>query len=422
MKTTEWIEEIAASREQAATHPHPQAQPLAAFAGIHPAILQLASVYSSPLLAGPPLCEELVALVRHMFTDEQAELARHITMPLGASAVEIAGMAERPVAEVEPILEYLANVRGVIFSLGTASWKRYFLLPLVPGVFEMVLMHTSEADLTDWHREFAARFRKLFETGYFGDYGRRPVELGYYLPVREAIPAQSIALPSDHLDLVLDRYKVFGVGLCQCRLSKRLTGGDACSLPMETCITFGGIAERLIQNGRLRKVTRRDVFTIKAEAEDAGLVTLMLAANLKPDVAGISSGMACSCCSDCCYALKVIRDFNAPGIVAAPHFRPNIKALACTACGRCVSVCPVSALTIDPVSRKLVINPQRCIGCGLCSRTCARHAIEMRPVPNYHHPPQTALGLAAHALPNFARNVWRIWRRRTRRDAPASER
>ncbi|HOG79146.1 MAG TPA: 4Fe-4S dicluster domain-containing protein, partial [Anaerolineaceae bacterium] len=190
----------------------------------------------------------------------------------------------------------------------------------------------------------------------------------------------------------------------------------------ETCITFGGIAERLIQNGRLRKVTRRDVFTIKAEAEDAGLVTLMLAANLKPDVAGISSGMACSCCSDCCYALKVIRDFNAPGIVAAPHFRPNIKALACTACGRCVSVCPVSALTIDPVSRKLVINPQRCIGCGLCSRTCARHAIEMRPVPNYHHPPQTALGLAAHALPNFARNVWRIWRRRTRRDAPASER
>ena len=149
--------------------------------------------------------------------------------------------------------------------------------------------------------------------------------------------------PDDELtfDLVLDRYKVFGVGLCQCRLSKRLTGGDACSLPMETCITFGGIAERLIQNGRLRKVTRRDVFTIKAEAEDAGLVTLMLAANLKPDVAGISSGMACSCCSDCCYALKVIRDFNAPGIVAA------------TALGL---PGPTIVLTSDPTDLRLLLH------------------------------------------------------------------
>jgi len=392
MKTTEWIDNLAAAREPAATQT--PAQPLAAFAGLHPAWLQLASVYSSPLLAGPPLCEELVALVSHMYTAEEAELVQHITMPLGASAVEIAGMAERPVTEVEPILEYLANVRGVIFSLGLGAWKRYFLLPLVPGVFEMVLMHTSEADLTDWHREFAARFRRLFETGYFGDYGRRPVELGRYLPVREAIPAQSAALPSDHLDLVLDRYKVFGVGLCQCRLSKRLTGDTRCSLPLETCITFGGIAERLIQNGRLRKVTRRDVFTIKAEAEDAGLVTLMLAANLQPDVGGISSGMACSCCSDCCFALQVIRDFNAPGIVAAPHFRPHIRAMGCTGCGRCVAVCPVSALSLDPVSRQLTINTLRCIGCGLCARTCSRRAIEMKPVPNYHRPPQTALGLA----------------------------
>jgi len=202
--------------------------------------------------------------------------------------------------------------------------------------------------------------------------------------------------------------------LCQCRLSKRLTGDTRCSLPLETCITFGGIAERLIQNGRLRKVTRRDVFTIKAEAEDAGLVTLMLAANLQPDVGGISSGMACSCCSDCCFALQVIRDFNAPGIVAAPHFRPHIRAMGCTGCGRCVAVCPVSALSLDPVSRQLTINTLRCIGCGLCARTCSRRAIEMKPVPNYHRPPQTALGLAAHALPNFARNVWRIWRSRIR--------
>lgn len=49
----------------------------------------------------------------------------------------------------------------------------------------------------------------------------------------------------------------------------------------------------------------------------------------------------------------------------------------CVACGSCLKVCPVSALTIW---RGVVAqaDPARCVGCGKCVHVCPAGTIELR--------------------------------------------
>ena len=47
---------------------------------------------------------------------------------------------------------------------------------------------------------------------------------------------------------------------------------------------------------------------------------------------------------------------------------------ACVACGACVDVCPVDAITMDDVA---VIDADTCIDCGTCVDECPSDAIEL---------------------------------------------
>jgi len=47
---------------------------------------------------------------------------------------------------------------------------------------------------------------------------------------------------------------------------------------------------------------------------------------------------------------------------------------ACTACGACVSVCPVEA--ISEGEEKYTIDADACTDCGLCADECPFDAIE----------------------------------------------
>jgi hypothetical protein len=148
--------------------------------------LEVVKNYANPLLMGPPICDELVALVAHMFTEEEASLVQHIKSPMGKTAAAVAVAEGRPVEEVRPILKHLAE-KGILLSFDGEEKKRYRLMPIAPGVFEMVLVRTSLDTLTDWHRRFAELFESLYETGYFVDYAEHPVPGVRYLPVRPTL-------------------------------------------------------------------------------------------------------------------------------------------------------------------------------------------------------------------------------------------
>lgn len=57
------------------------------------------------------------------------------------------------------------------------------------------------------------------------------------------------------------------------------------------------------------------------------------------------------------------------------------KPTVCLRCVKapCASVCPVHAITQDPVTRVVSVNREVCVGCGLCAEECVSGVIELHP-------------------------------------------
>lgn len=50
----------------------------------------------------------------------------------------------------------------------------------------------------------------------------------------------------------------------------------------------------------------------------------------------------------------------------------------CTHCGACVTICPVGAFVVDPLTRRIDFQHTKCIACGLCIKPCPVRAMEVR--------------------------------------------
>jgi len=52
-----------------------------------------------------------------------------------------------------------------------------------------------------------------------------------------------MALPSDRLEIIAERFDDFAIGACQCRLTKEIVG-EGCGRSLEVCAVMGPIASR----------------------------------------------------------------------------------------------------------------------------------------------------------------------------------
>jgi Pyruvate/2-oxoacid:ferredoxin oxidoreductase delta subunit len=386
-----------------------RARKIGDFPDLSPALAEVTRKLSSPLLMGPPVCDELVAFVRHLFTEEEAKLVRHLGKFAGSTAADIAKAARRPVHEIEPVLRRLSVEKRAIGASGPDGATRYRLMPIMPGIFEMVLIGVSPETMSDWHRRFAGLFEALYQTGYTLDYQQgqtQPSPFVRVLSVGGAIEAHPMALPSDRLEVVLDRYELFGVGQCQCRMTMQVAG-QGCGKPLGNCTVMGQWAEQGIEQGWLKQVSRKNVLEIKREAESHGLVTWIM------NVESAKGQASCSCCGCCCHAMRIVNEFNAPGFMAPAHFLPQFDDARCTYCGACAKKCPMGALVVDLKGRTRRHLAQRCIGCGLCLAACSeRKAVAMEPVPEYKLPYQSWFWYQFNSAATMLKGSWRAWRRR----------
>jgi Pyruvate/2-oxoacid:ferredoxin oxidoreductase delta subunit len=375
------------------------------FPNVPAVYLEIARKLSNPWLLGPPISDELVALVRHVFTEEEANLVRHLKVIGKRSADDLARLAHRPLDAIEPILHRLSVEKRCIAAQGSGAARRYSILPIFPGIFEMALIGVSPETMTDWHRRFIELFEALYETGYSLDYFQKRSPYVKFLPVGKSIEAYPAALPSQRLEVILDRFDAFGIGNCQCRQAT-LVKGEGCGKPLGNCLSVGKFAEAGIREGWLRPVSKQAALELKAEAEANGMVTWIL--NVKSD----KGQLACSCCGCCCHAMRLVSEFNSPGLMAPPHFVPKFDLARCLYCGQCARNCPMAALTVDMKAKTLARKAERCIGCGLCLLACDKaRAIAMEPVPENEMPYRSWLSLMTHTLPGQLHSMWKAWRK-----------
>lgn len=358
---------------------------------------------ASPLLMGPPICDELMAFVQHVFTEEEAAVVRRLHPLPGKSASQVARAEHRPVEEVEQVLQRLALKKRVIASSGTGTKRRYHLLPVMPGIFEMVLISETPENLSQWHRKFVELIEALYETGYASAFTRHATRTVRYLPVGRIADAHPLALPSDRMEVVLDRFHLFGIGLCQCRTTMAALG-QGCGKPLGNCTVMGDWAAQGIRDGWLKKASRQAVLEAKREAEAHGMVNFVM------NVESTRGQVSCSCCGCCCKAMRTMTEFSAPSLVAPPHFLPKFDPACCTYCGKCAAVCPMGALTVNLGEKTRGHSIERCIGCGVCAVACPQPgALAMEPAPGYRQPYRNWASLVAHTVPALLGNVWHAW-------------
>lgn len=365
--------------------------------------LDAAISLSTPLLTNPPLCDELVAFVQHLWTEEEASLVRHLHPFRGTSCAEMARAEGRPVDEVEGVLHRLETEKRSVKSSGSGDRKRYRMRRIFGEIFEETLMGWDPDSLSDWHRRFIELWEELFMTGWMLDYQRAyKMETTRVVPLGETIQANQMALPYDRLEMIMERYDRFGVTNCQCRMSAQVLG-DGCGKPISNCLLMGEYVEKGVSDGRYREVSRRDALEIKAEAAASGLVSWVL--NIQ-DGKGQAS---CSCCACCCYNFRLVTEFDCPSLMAPPHFIPSVDASRCNHCGKCAKACPTAALIIDTRGKKNRRLPERCIGCGLCAAACDKtRAVTMVPVPEYRQPPKNMFSMIAKQAPGMFMSAWKV--------------
>jgi len=368
-----------------------------------PPHFRIMSHFSSPLLLGPAPSEKLLALVLHLFTEEEADLVQHLHPLRPRSAAQIARLSGRNLEETERTMDFLSLTKRAVLSYGNP--RKYTLLPVVPGTFEMVLMTPDTGTQNEWHRKFAVLFEEIWNEGYIAEYTRRVIPGIRYLPVAGTQTSLSLAWPSDRLEDILSRYSEFAVGNCQCRLAMELVG-KGCGRPLENCVVMGRNAQKFIDRGLMRRSDAKEILSLKKAAEAAGCVSW-----INRDIGPTSSGnSSCSCCGCCCHAMRSITQFNAPGLISPGRFLPEADDFRCTSCGKCVKACPMGALSLT--GGNLALDRARCIGCGLCTLSCSFKALRLVEISPLPQPKSSLAGIFLDLVPGYLSNAFRIWLKR----------
>jgi Na+-translocating ferredoxin:NAD+ oxidoreductase subunit B len=335
---------------------------------------RLAKVFSSEAMIGPEEGEELLLqLLMHSFTPAEADIALSLPFFYKTHTVEkVARSSGKRPSEIKPLLDGMA-AKGVIRGRG----KGYALLPILPGMFENVLMDNDD---TPWHREFARIASRLYETGYVRKYLKHPTRVVRSIPLGAQFDMKSTRVDADRVEQMISAHDTLAVlNNCQCRQARYMEGRE-CSRAdrLDGCLAFGDFARLYVERGGARLVDRESMLSIVRDRIDKNLVFFT------GNVAAKSSNQICTCCDCCCHMLGQIININPDLIVTQPKYRARVDEKKCTDCGKCIAVCNLMAHCM--AGKRHTFDAARCVGCGLCLKVCKAAAIDMAENERYRKP------------------------------------
>lgn len=326
---------------------------------------------------GAAATDLLFEILKILFSEKEAGLVSLLPIkPFNAR--KAARIWKTTEAEAIIILNDLAD-RGLLTDIEMNDDILYSMPPPMAGFFEFSLMRfrndIDQKTLSELYYKYMNVeedfIKDLFATG--------KTQLGRVYVSEEVLSHENDlhVLDYERASEVVKTATSIGKGVCYCRHKMEHLDKN-CEAPMEICMTFNDSADSLTRHRIATKVDVSEGIDLLQKARDLNLV--QFGENVQEKV-----NFICNCCGCCCEALIAARKFGFLNPVHTTNFFPVIVQDKCNGCGKCVSLCPVEALSLvssnDPrhqQKKKAKTDLENCLGCGVCLKGCEKKAIELR--------------------------------------------
>ncbi len=326
---------------------------------------------------GAPPSKLLFEILKMLFSEKEAELVALLPIkPFNAEKASRIWKMDLPKAQ--HILDKLAS-RAILVDMEQNGESVYALPPPMAGFFEFSLMRIRDDIDQKVLSELFFEYMNVEEDFIKDLFTRGETQLGRAFVNEPALSAENAlhVLDYERASMVIEEASHRAIGLCYCR-HKMEHASKACDAPQDICMTFNNSAASLIKHGHARSVDKKECLDLLDLAYEHNLV--QFGENVRESV-----NFICNCCGCCCEAMIAARRFAFDHPVHTTNFLPDIQMETCNGCGRCVSVCPVEAMTLvsandadKPKMKAAKLDDELCLGCGVCVRNCPQESLTLK--------------------------------------------
>lgn len=329
---------------------------------------------------GAPPSDTLYKILQILFSEREAQLVA--SLPIKPFTAEKASRIwQMGLTETRHVLDELAG-RALLVDVEHDGKTTYTLPPPMAGFFEFSMMRLRSDVDQQVLGELFYQYLNVEEDFIRELFVRGKTQLGRVF-VHEPVLSNENALyvlDYERASEVIRTATHRGIGVCYCR-HKMMHLHRNCDAPMDICMTFNGVAESLTRHGYARAVDVSEGIDLLQQAYEKNLV--QFGENVR---AGVN--FICNCCGCCCEAMIAARKFGILNPVHTSNFLPVVDGHNCNGCGKCVSACPVEAMTLvstndphHPKLKKAKLDEDACLGCGVCVRVCSHNGLSLRSRP-----------------------------------------
>jgi ferredoxin len=315
-----------------------------------------------------------------LFSEKEAKLVS--LMPIKPfTAKKASRIWKMGLNNTQKVLDELAS-RAILLDIEQNGESVYVLPPPMAGFFEFSLMRVRDDFDQKVLSELFYEYLNVEEDFIRELFTRGQTQLGRTF-VHEPVLSKENALhvlDYERATEVIKRATHRGVGICYCR-HKMHHLDRSCKAPQEICMTFNNTAGSLIKHGFARSIEKNECLDLLQLAYEHNLV--QFGENVREQV-----NFICNCCGCCCEAMIAARRFAILKPVHTTNFIPVVTVSDCNGCGKCVTACPVEAMTLisannpsKPKMKMAKLSEDICLGCGVCVRACPTGGIHLESRP-----------------------------------------
>lgn len=310
--------------------------------------------------------------LKKLFTEEEAEFFADMERGYQTPG-ELAARTGRNEADTAEML-YSMSKKGLIYRRHATSGYEYYRFPFAFGMIEWQVGNPDKSWMP-YLGGYAGLSRK------FGELMGASMPMYRSVPFHKDMVVDSMVLPYDDIEQVLDSHDRFAVAPCMCRT---MNESKKCNHPKETCIVTDEMADFYIENEFGRSITRDEARRILMSGQQDGRIIQITNSKKAENI--------CSCCQCGCMMLTVAGRFTKPaGKKWSNYYCSIVDEDSCTGCGACQAACTWGVVKVKKGFACLPDDMSFCQGCGLCVAACKAGVLKlkMKPKHDIYEPPNT---------------------------------